>query len=241
MAVTRQEEMLLAALRHKRQTMRGSIQAELEKTPQKGHQSKPSEATITEETFDFDFPAPPTFKDKTTVTADGTTVIDLSHEEYTTDSPKASTSSKQSKKKGHHELKSHNYDHHQGERILLYIDKGLAAEHSIEDAEPSPDLSDFYDYDFEDESDESDIDSKVIMYAQQRRYSERKERQSVAKRQASRTRHHSPHPQGDSLEVGVPRPDSPISPDAMSTGAPRVNKKMARLSAVGPAKWGMED
>ncbi|KAM0223937.1 hypothetical protein ACHAQD_003016 [Fusarium lateritium] len=241
MAVTRQEEMLLAALRHKRQTMRGSIQAELEKAPQKGHQSKPSEATITEETFDFDFPAPPTFKDKTTVTADGTTVIDLSHEEYTTDSPKVSPSSKPSKKKTHNEPKSHNYDHHQGERILLYIDKGLAAEHSIEDAEPSPDLSDFYDYEFEDESDESDVDSKVIMYAQQRRYSERKERQSVAKRQASRTRHHSPHPQGDSLEVGVPRPDSPISPDAMSTVAPKVNKKMARLSAVGPAKWGMED
>ncbi|KAF5669001.1 hypothetical protein FHETE_5093 [Fusarium heterosporum] len=240
MAVTRQEEMLLAALRHKRQTMRSSIQSELEesyrnkKSPQKGHQSKPSEATITEETFDFDFPAPPTFKDKTTVTANGTTVIDLSHEEKT-DSAKASRSTK----KAHHEPKSHN-DHHQRERILLYIDKGLAAEHAIDEAEPSPDLSDFYDYDFDDESDDSEIESKAT-HAQQRRHSEEKDRHSDTHREPSRTRHHSPHPQGETLEVGVPRPDSPISPDALSSVPPRVNKKMARLSAVGPAKWGMED
>ncbi|KAF4340395.1 hypothetical protein FBEOM_5677 [Fusarium beomiforme] len=242
MAVTRQEEMLLAALRHKRQIMRGSILSEMEensrneKTHQKGHQSKPSEATITEETFDLDldFPAPPTFKDKTTVAADGTTVIDLSHHE-------ATTSTHHSNKKAH-EPKSHNHDHHQRERILLYIDKGLAAEHAIDDAEPSPDLSDFYDYEFDDESDGEATVPEVIMYTQQRRHSERKERQSVVKRRTSRSCQRSPQTQSDNLEVGVPRPDSPISPDALSTVAPKVNKKMARLSAVGPpTKWGFED
>ncbi|KAH7166994.1 hypothetical protein DER46DRAFT_503848 [Fusarium sp. MPI-SDFR-AT-0072] len=248
MAVTRQEEMLLAALRHKRQIMRGSILSEMEensrneKANHKGHQSKPSEATITEETFDLDldFPAPPTFKDKTTVAADGTTVIDLSHQNWSGNS-EATTSTHHSNKKVH-EPKPLNNDHHQRERILLYIDKGLAAEHSIEDAEPSPDLSDFYDYEFEDESEGSEVVPEVVMYTQQRRYSERKERQSVVKRRTSRSRQRSPQPHSENLEVGVPRPDSPISPDALSTVAPRVNKKMARLSAVGPpAKWGFED
>ncbi|KAM0562850.1 hypothetical protein ACHAPJ_001690 [Fusarium lateritium] len=250
MAVTRQEEMLLAALRHKREIMRGSILSEMEensrneKSPQKGHQSKPSEATITEESFDFDFPAPPTFKDKTTVAADGTTVIDLSHQNKHTDdsAEQADAPAQLLTNKTYQQPKPHTHrDDHQRERILLYIDKGLAAEHSIEDAEPSPDLSDFYE--FEDESEgSSEIVSEVILYAQQRRHNDRKDRRSSTKRRSSRSHHESTH--GDHLEVGVPRPDSPISPDALSTVTPRrstVNKKMARLSAVGPAKWGMED
>ncbi|KAF4447546.1 hypothetical protein F53441_8930 [Fusarium austroafricanum] len=248
MAVTRQEEMLLAALRHKRQIMRGSILSEMEeensRNEKKGHQSKPSEATITEESFDLDldFPAPPTFKDKTTVAADGTTLIDLSHHTYNDNATEATNSTHHSHKKTHHEPKSHNHDRDQRERILLYIDKGLVAEHAIDEAEPSPDLSDFYDYEFDDESeDSSEIVPEAMRFPQPRRYSERKERQSVVKRQKSRSRQRSPHPRGDNLEVGVPRPDSPISPDALSTTAPRVNKKLARLSAVGPAKWGMED
>lgn len=239
MAVTRQEEMLLSALRHKRQTMRGSVISEMdEKVSQKGHRSKPSEATITEETMDFDFPAPPTFKNKTTVNAEGTTVIDLSHAEEPTTSARSST------KQVHNGQRSHSQDHQQRERILLYIDKGLAAEHSFDDSEPSPDLDDFYDYNFDD--DESASEEEIISeeaYAQQRRLSDRKGRHSALKRSSSRNHQQSPPAQRDTLEVGVPRPDSPISPDAMSTSAPRVNKTMARLSAVGPppAKWGFED
>ncbi|KAL4729053.1 hypothetical protein ACLX1H_003461 [Fusarium chlamydosporum] len=245
MAVTRQEEMLLSALRHKRQTMRGSVFSDMdEKVSQKGHRSKPSEATITEETMDFDFPAPPTLKDKTTINAEGTTVIDLSHETFNTHSDDHTTSTRHSAKKVHHGQRSNSHD--QRERILLYIDKGLAAEHSIDDAEPSPDLDDFYDYAFDDESDEEseEMIPEVIVYTQQRRHSERKDRRSALQRRASRNHRQSPspHSQRDTLEVGVPRPDSPISPDAMSTSAPRVNKTMARLSAVGPpAKWGFED
>ncbi|KAM0241694.1 hypothetical protein ACHAPO_001385 [Fusarium lateritium] len=247
MAVTRQEEMLLSALRHKRQTMRSSVLSEMdEKVSQKGHRSKPSEATITEETMDmdFDFPAPPTFKNKTTINAEGTTVIDLSHETLKghTDEPTAST--KHSTKQVHHGERSRSQDHQQRERILLYIDKGLAAEHSFDDSEPSPDLDDFYDYNYDDESASDEEVVSEEMYVQQRRLSDRKGRHSALKRSSSRNHQQSPPApaQRDTLEVGVPRPDSPISPDAMSTSAPRVNKTMARLSAVGPpAKWGFED
>ncbi|KAM0426711.1 hypothetical protein ACHAPT_008027 [Fusarium lateritium] len=253
MAVTRQEEMLLAALRHKRQIMRETFLSEMdedarnEKLAPKGHQSKPSEATITESSFDFDFPAPPTCKDKTTVAADGTTVLDLSHgikqtqptskptgkiETRATPAP-AQLSVKRAEPKPHK-------DNHQHERILLYLDRPLAAEQSIEEAEPSPDLSDFYE--FENESEGSEIVSEVILYAKQRRQSDRKGSQPSTKRRPSRSQQ-SPNRQADTLEVGVPRPDSPISPDALS-GVPRrptVNKKTARLSAVGPARWGYED
>ncbi|KAJ4134965.1 hypothetical protein NW768_004574 [Fusarium equiseti] len=240
MAVTRQEEMLLSALRHKRQTMRSSVLSEMdEKVASKGHKSKPSEATITEETMDFDFPAPPTFKDKTTVNAEGNTVIDLSHETFNDTSDELSPTQLPTKK-SHHGQRSHSNN---SERILLYIDKGLAAEHSIDDSEPSPDLDDFYDYAFDDEESEEETVPEVVMYTQQRRYSERKDRHSALKsRSTSRSQHRSPSAHRDTLEVGVPRPDSPISPDAMTTSAPRVNKTMARLSAVGPpAKWGFED
>ncbi|RGP75675.1 hypothetical protein FLONG3_5652 [Fusarium longipes] len=239
MAVTRQEEMLLSALRHKRQTMRSSVLSEMdEKVSPKGHRSKPSEATITEETMDFDFPAPPTFKDKTTVNAEGTTVIDLSHETFNSHSDESAASTQQV----HHGQRSHSHDHQQRERILLYIDKGLAAEHSFDDSEPSPDLDDFYDYNFDESESEEEIVPQEIMYNQQRRLSDRKGRHSALKRPSSRNHHQSPPAQRDTLEVGVPRPDSPISPDAMSASAPRVNKSMARLSAVGPpTKWGFED
>ncbi|KAL2692221.1 hypothetical protein Neosp_002627 [[Neocosmospora] mangrovei] len=253
MAVTRQEEMLLAALRHKRQIMRETFLNEMdeglrnEKLAPKGHQSKPSEATITESSFDFDFPAPPTCKDKTTVAADGTKVLDLSHSANQTKPTAKPVSVKETRapptaplppiKKASPKPQK---DHHQHERILLYLDSPLAAEHSIDEAEPSPDLSDFYEYG--NESEGSEIVSEVILYAKQRRHSDRKNSQPSTKRRPSRTQQ-SPNRQADTLEVGVPRPDSPISPDALSAvpRRPTVNKKTARLSAVGPARWGYED
>ncbi|KAF4471959.1 hypothetical protein FALBO_1128 [Fusarium albosuccineum] len=251
MAVTRQEEMLLAALRHKRQIMRETILSEMDENVReklaapKGHQSKPSEATITESSFDFDFPAPPTCKDKTTVAADGTTVLDLSHQNQPTITPKPargtpSAPAQPSTKKAHSE---HHRDNHQHERILLYLDQPLAAEHSIEEAEPSPDLSDFYEFEGESEG-SSEVVSEVILYAQQRRHNDRHSRQQGPKRRTSRPcLDQSLSRQPEATEVGVPRPDSPISPDPLSTvpRRPTVNKKTARLSAVGPAKWGYED
>lgn len=82
MAVTRQEEMLLAALRQKQTSIRGNVIAELEEgneEDEEEHQgmkresrslrqsrgnrsSKESQATITDSNFDFGFPAPPSFK-----------------------------------------------------------------------------------------------------------------------------------------------------------------------------------
>ncbi|KAF4980114.1 hypothetical protein FZEAL_3804 [Fusarium zealandicum] len=254
MAVTRQEEMLLAALRHKRQIMRESILSEMdgnvrsENILSKGHQSKVSEATITESMFEYDFPAPPTCKDKTIVSADGTTVIDLGHGENKSQPGSSSSNSSAtspaptqlSTKKAHAKPRG---DHHQQhEHILLYLDHPLVAEHPIEEAEPSPDLSDFYG--FEDESEaEFEIASEAILHAQQRCHNST-HRPGNSKRSLSRPHHASGLSlEEDLAEAGVPRPDSPISPDALSPDArrPTVNKKTARLSAVGPAKWGYED
>lgn len=71
MGLTRQEQMLIQALRQRRELMRkSSLTLEEEDLPQpqqqpprKGHKSNPSEATITEATFNFGFPAPPTNKE----------------------------------------------------------------------------------------------------------------------------------------------------------------------------------
>ncbi|KAF7562899.1 hypothetical protein G7046_g1214 [Stylonectria norvegica] len=276
MAVTRQEEMLLAALRHKRQVMRETILSEYEdggraeKRATKGHSSKGSEATITDTNFEFDFPAPPTYKDKTTPSPDGTPLIDVrddsdqkhsqradhpthkhDHTHIVTPVPKRH-SPKSILKKGPPE--SPDDDRH--ERILLYLDRPIAAEHqiSIEEAEPSPDLSDFMEFD--EESTDSEIVSEVFLYAQQRRLSDRSSRHnhqhkgrpqlsgpSSLLNQASKMLR-TPETNIMAEEAGVPRPDSPISPEGL--GAPptkrsTVNKKTARLSAVGPARWGNED
>lgn len=252
MAVTRQEEMLLAALRHKRQIMRETFLSEMdegarnERLAPKGHQSKPSEATITESSFDFDFPAPPTCKDKTTVAADGTTVLDLSHSAHPTPPTTKSTSYKETRvppaapQPSMKNVATKPHKDHQHERILLYLDQPLAEEHSIEEAEPSPDLSDFYEYG--NESEGSEVVPEVMMFPKQRRHSDRKNSQPSTKRRPNRLQQ-SPSRPADTLEVGVPRPDSPISPDALSAvpRRPTVNKKTARLSAVGPARWGYED
>lgn len=273
MAVTRQEEMLLAALRHKRQIMREGNRnepddtADVDKQPlniPKGHISKPSEATITESNFDLDFPAPPTrkakttaaesnfdfdfpappmCKDKTTVTADGTTVIDLRHGgphghlQVPTKPVPALPSSKKALLKAQKEFRSEGH-----ERILLYLDDHPHGENGpIEESEPSPDLSDFMEFEAEESEDSGDVVSEVILYPSQTR-------RSFADRSASMRRpdpvkaRFSRSPE-QSIELGVPRPDSPISPDPVTTMQRRgtVNKKTARLSAVGPARWGYAD
>lgn len=74
MGLTRQEQMLIQALRQRRETMRqngGAAPADVSRGSsirgsQRGHRSNPSEATITESTFNFGFPAPPSNKKNTT-------------------------------------------------------------------------------------------------------------------------------------------------------------------------------
>ncbi|KAH7151801.1 hypothetical protein B0J13DRAFT_248831 [Dactylonectria estremocensis] len=267
MAVTRQEEMLLAALRHKRQVMRESILSELgdnarnaESRMPKGHYSKPSEATITESNFDFDFPAPPMCKDKTTVAANGTTVIDLrasasqtrlqpvSMADFPPPAGPALPSSKKAVLKAQKELSRSDHQ----ERILLYLDHPTRGDNGIvEEAEPSPDLSDFMEFETEEfdaaaeSEDSNDVVSQVILYPTQSSHSSsRSGRSAYSKRRSNAVnRKQVPELSPDRAnELDVPRPDSPISPSPISM--PRrgtVNKKTARLSAVGPAQWGYED
>ncbi|KAJ6437832.1 glutathione-dependent formaldehyde-activating enzyme [Purpureocillium lavendulum] len=81
MAVTRQEELLLAALRHRQDSFRCNVLAQLQESHEEyedekpksrrssqsdrrstGHRSKTSQGTVTGPTFDFGFPAPPGFR-----------------------------------------------------------------------------------------------------------------------------------------------------------------------------------
>ncbi|CAM1506468.1 Fc.00g061090.m01.CDS01 [Cosmosporella sp. VM-42] len=263
MAVTRQEEMLLAALRHKRQIMRETILSEFEddkeKRQSKGHKSKGSQTTITEENLDLDFPAPPTFKDRAADSPSGNAVIGLNYSSETparkvegsakTESPAPNHSSpKKSILKTSHRESSDDDGH---ERILLYLDRPIAQELHIEEGEPSPDLSDFMEY--EEESSGSEIVSEVLLYSQQRRQnSDRasrhghtlKARSGRSNMTGSSNKWRASEATTIAEEAGVPRPDSPISPEGLGAPPPRkstVNKKTARLSAVGPARWGNED
>lgn len=64
MAVTHQEEMLLAALRQKRMMMRKNVEptttkADFTKSPASDHQYNDSVAAVTDTSFDFNFPTPP--------------------------------------------------------------------------------------------------------------------------------------------------------------------------------------
>lgn len=59
MGLTRQEQMLITALRQRRESMRKTGNQKSDSQPKKYHVSKESEATITEDSFDFAFPIPP--------------------------------------------------------------------------------------------------------------------------------------------------------------------------------------
>ena len=62
MGLTRQEQMLITALRQRRESMRKGNNRRPDSKLVKGHQSQESEATITEESFNFSFPVPPKSK-----------------------------------------------------------------------------------------------------------------------------------------------------------------------------------
>ena len=59
MGLTRQEQMLITALRQRRESMRKTGNQRADSRPRMGHNSKESEATITEESFNLTFPVPP--------------------------------------------------------------------------------------------------------------------------------------------------------------------------------------
>lgn len=62
MGLTRQEQMLITALRQRRESMRKAGNTKPDLKAVKGHQSQESEATITEESLNFSFPIPPKSK-----------------------------------------------------------------------------------------------------------------------------------------------------------------------------------
>lgn len=167
MAVSRQEELLLAALRQKRQVMRESPIAEADehtlpattkRESSRSHQSKPSEATITGTTFEFDFPAPPRAN---TLQEEAILPISITERRDSSDietSPNHRTSSNASAilsptptrpppRKGILKGPGQEPSEQPHERILLYLDRPVGPGVSpLDEPEPSPDLSDYVEY-----------------------------------------------------------------------------------------------
>ncbi|KND88166.1 hypothetical protein TOPH_07243 [Tolypocladium ophioglossoides CBS 100239] len=277
MAVTRQEEMLLAALRQKQTYLRGNILAELEegseedeeeqqrtkresrspKRQSKGNRSsKASQATITDSTFDFGFPAPPTFKSY----SDSSSSRNQSSSRQSSGSRRPSSAVLVN-------ADSQSLRSDSSLSPALALPKSILREPSCEstaeqlqeevpaclDTDPSPDLSDFLDW--EDAlAIPSDIAPDSTAWPNHQKDRMGRGRSSVRSNPGSYTAL-----QPDTCSSGgrlagvveetsadiekeedVPRPDSPISPDSF----PAVPEKrttlsnMARLSAVGPGLLG---
>ncbi|EEY23950.1 conserved hypothetical protein [Verticillium alfalfae VaMs.102] len=184
MAVTRQEQMLLAALRSKRAMMRETLMAEFEGESQQahgyGHKHTSSQATIKGSAY----PEPTqTLRHQGSGTSTGTIKLD------SRGSDRKRESSNSSKQHGYRQrssggtatrssssrsgsapaskassLKKARFagdsppsanDEGRHERVLLYLDRPKRNVTSMDLAEPSPDLSDFMDFDgISDEEDE---------------------------------------------------------------------------------------
>ncbi|WYZ41168.1 hypothetical protein EsH8_V_000063 [Colletotrichum jinshuiense] len=277
MAVTRQEEMLLAALRMKRAHMRESILAEFEdepRIPSSHHHRNSSQGTITE----MEWPEPPqTLRHQTSATSNSTVKAgsrpsevhpgsltgDRSHRRsnsrhldmLSSSQPSSLSSSRTgslSKMRPVQETKTSEAKH---ERILLYLDRPVGNVNSMDFAEPSPDLSDFLDFDnVSEEDDELSSDMSMFRNREQRPGMNPKSWGRVL-RPGERIRHESSplRPRGETAAseqvrvmeaesdvdpmYGIPRPDSPVSPEG-TLALPKYGmskKKAVRLSAVGSA------
>ncbi|OLN87004.1 hypothetical protein CCHL11_06505 [Colletotrichum chlorophyti] len=286
MAVTRQEEMLLAALRMKRARMRESILAEYEddvRTTSSYHQHNSSQGTITE----MEWPEPPqTLRHQTSATSNSTikagsrssesrpesVVRGRSHHRGNSRPLEAPTSSSPSGSapptrpdslKKMRKMQNGTPTEAKHERILLYLDRPVGNVNSMDFAEPSPDLSDFMDFDNGSEE-EDDMSSDMSLYRNRdQRFSMASKGRGRVLRAGERVRHDSsplrPRDEGaaaDQVRVieaesdidpmcGIPRPDSPVSPEgALALPGHGLSKKKAvRLSAVGntgveAAWWG---
>ncbi|EQB51899.1 hypothetical protein CGLO_08522 [Colletotrichum gloeosporioides Cg-14] len=276
MAVTRQEEMLLAALRMKRARMRESVLAEYEDEAQHGtqyhHQRNSSQNTIKE----MQWPEPPqTLRHQTSTTSSSTIKagshapsegrpgslaggrnhsrsnsrhLDLPLSSSRNGSVPSSRASSLRRSRVAQEMPQSEAKH---ERILLYLDRPVGNVNSMDFAEPSPDLSDFMDFDNGSEEDE---DPSMFRPRLQGFGVPNKGRGRML-RTSERGRHDSsPLRPRNLAEVpgqihvvesesdvepmaGIPRPDSPVSPEGT---LPLPNhglskKKAVRLSAVGNA------
>lgn len=283
MAVTRQEEMLLAALRMKRARMRESILQEYEDEAQQGtsyhHQRNSSQNTIKE----MEWPEPPqTLRHQTSATSSST----IKAETRTAESRPGSLLGSQNRTRSnsrHLDIPSSSSHSGSGqssratsrtnslrrsrpaseipqtesrhERILLYLDRPVGNVSSMDFAEPSPDLSDFMDFDNGSEE-EDELSSDPSLYRNRAQGSSFyfKGRGRML-RTSDRARHDSsplrPRTKAEIAEqvrvveaesdidpmAGIPRPDSPVSPEG-TLSLPNhglAKKKAVRLSAVGNA------
>ncbi|POR34268.1 Uncharacterized protein TPAR_05540 [Tolypocladium paradoxum] len=284
MAVTRQEEMLLAALRQKHNSIRGNALAELEAGNEEGDEeerrrikresrsqkrrskgnrsSKASQATITDSTFDFGFPAPPAFKnDLSSSSAEDRLSRNRSSSRQSSGSRRPSSAvpingDAQS-------LRSDN-----SPSPALAPPRSILRKSSYEstveqlqeeapvylDADPSPDLSDFRDW--EDAlAIPSDIVPDSVASPTPQKDPMGRRHSSVRSNSGSHTmlQPDTSRSNGRRLagvveetfadieeEEDIPRPDSPISPDSFPTVPEKrtTPSNMARLSAVGPGLLG---
>ncbi|KAI9151886.1 hypothetical protein HJFPF1_09099 [Paramyrothecium foliicola] len=253
MAVTRQEEMLLSALRHKRQTMResrlGSQQPPEEQEPAQKHLSKASDVTVTN-LLDFDFPAPPSSNDSTPrIPQSGSEKGKIDdrrctsnplgrpdHDENDTTSPILSPAPIYPRQSQIF-LKNSTYQPPATEK-QPYASDAYALSQEVLNAE---DLDDLIGGIARSGNSRSPPRSRRISRASSSSSSVKslwQERRAPKLAVAS-----SMDPVMESEDytpAGIPRPDSPISPSVFPmppTMAP-LNKRMARLSAVGGGRLG---
>ncbi|OHE97496.1 hypothetical protein CORC01_07111 [Colletotrichum orchidophilum] len=288
MAVTRQEEMLLAALRMKRARMRESVLAEYEddsRSSSSFHQRNSSQGTITE----MDWPEPPgqTLRHQTSATSNSTikagsrasdsrpasVVRGRSHHRSnsrhldfpaTSSQPVSGASSRTASLRKMRPVQETLPSEAKQERILLYLDRPVGKVNSMDFAEPSPDLSDFMDFDNASEEDE-EFTSGMSMFRNRdhHRFTLGSKSRGRMLMTGERVRHESSplRPRGNAASAdnvnakrapttevvesdsdvepmfGIPRPDSPVSPEG-TLGLPNQGlskKKAVRLSAVGNA------
>lgn len=287
-AVSRQEEMLLSALRNKRQLMRASAKEESRSDAaaammdslqhsRGSHQSQPSDATITGLTsittkepsvFDFDFPAPPSGTSSGRGSGSESASVlprasaNQSCESFTMDESDTGTGLTPAPRRhlqGRPSARSHK-PVDQTDPIFVYMDRSSAP--GMAEASPDADdaddyapvgtkayvrtrsssqhsalsamgggerlcLSDLLDSGFDDSDGVGGSGGRTPLRSQSSSQSERLRREFLR-----------PAPISEVDEDDIPRPDSPISPDytpAMPKEVASLARKMARLSAVGPA------
>jgi hypothetical protein len=279
MAVSKQEELLLAALRQKRQLMRESFIAEEvsarigrhSRKASKGHKTKPSTATITQDLFDFDFPTPPKAKDDVSTSSSDSSGLNRAgleapntggYEEESIGSvlfPAPRRTSQRSILK----VKPEQEDV-QSRRASYQSDDWPISPRTLSNF-PEPgqggvmeaDTHSIASYDSKMEDNE-----QILLPNRYSGGASRRKSSQVLPGRGHRTRPSvvpeepiSPPPceekHFEASDAGVPRPDSPISPEAfpaIPTARVTVNKKLARLSAVGsaplgsqPGWWGDDD
>lgn len=281
MAVTRQEELLLSALRQKRRHNEDlslpdmsshSVNENEEGSARRENSSPVSQVLIAEAPFDFGFPAPPTGQRQSF--GDALNTVGMRSKESFNSADKLSQSSIDDfsimsdkdqatlspapanlapRQRTSQQASTPQNDSEQ-EEIILYLDEDNS------DGEPSPDLSDFQDFGYlasgsfqrppsvdgsQDNGDYShNLGGRLATQTPDAMQSDRIVRSRLGMAAVPEDN------ELDEDEGGVPRPDSPISPDAFPA-VPQVRttlSSIARLSAFGPAPrlnepgwWGDDD